>query len=150
MFMLKQAVTRLCLAAVAVTCQLARMFNGKRPYLIAALGIVAMLGALVSVAVVARPVMANGLGVAQKVDVRPADMEAMAMPCLDSAELCPSCLKTSCADFSVCMAKCLQKVTGAAPSALMPVFLEATTLWPQTTRVLPGSLIPPLLRPPIC
>lgn len=150
MLMLKQAVTRLCLAAVAATCQLHIMFNGKRPYLIAALGIIAMLGTLLSVAVVARPVAAHGLVVAHKVDVGPAAADTKAMPCHKSAESCPSCLKTSCADLAVCMAKCLQKVTGAAPSALVPVFLEATTLWPETTVVLPGSLIPPLLRPPIC
>ena len=123
------------------------MEHCRRPYLIVALGIIAMLGALMSVAVAGRSSKANGPTVAHTLDVTPAD--AKVMPCHKSTESCPSCVKTSCNDFAVCIAKCLQKVTGAAPSALVPVFLEATTLWPETTVVLPGSLIPPLLRPPI-
>jgi hypothetical protein len=118
-------------------------------YCILALGILAMLGSLMSVTLIGRisgPTAQLTLGHAAKAS---SVNHAPAMPCHKAAKPCPNCPKSICPDMAICLAKCVQQAPIMATIESVPLQTTAVVGWPVPAHDLTGSLIPPLLRPPI-
>ena len=136
-----------------------RMWHGPRvnrrrhSFACVCLGMIAMLGAVVSfplsaahaLAMLAAPASGHMMSHDGGTQVGQAQTATAGEDC---HKPCPNCPEKGCPDLNACLAKCVQAMAQPAIAADVPV---ATTLLQVTHRsslVAAGLLVPPLLRPP--
>ena len=115
------------------------------------LGILAMLGALVSMPLAStyafamsaqssKPMAMNG--------AHSAHDAAHKMPCDSPAKHCPDCPQKVCPEMGSCLVKCFQPLPSPLAEAQFYREITRDRVAPGEALVTVGSLIPPLLRPP--
>jgi len=105
---------------------------------------VAMLGAAVVIPMTATKAFATSGAASWSMAT-----DAGAMPCHKPVNPCPHCPQKACPDMGGCLAKCLQLLTLPAAAAVSRVPLASSRVLGVRSPAPSGSLIPPLLRPPI-
>lgn len=114
----------------------------------ATLGMLAMLVALVVVPITASTALTmSGAQPAVSHGMTMADAKGE-MPCHKPVKHCPSCPQKVCPEMSSCLVKCFQTLQQPVAEAWLQREVIDQRVMPAPTRVTPGSLIPPLLRPP--
>jgi len=113
-----------------------------------ALGMVAMLGALVAVPMTASYALAMAGKTAATATKMSMPAAAGEMPCHKPMKHCPSCPQKVCPEMGSCLVKCFQPLPQPVAEAWLQRDVIDQRVMPAPTRVTPGSLIPPLLRPP--
>lgn len=112
------------------------------------LGMLAMFGALLSMPMTAT----YALAMAGKTSVTSSNMSMPAaadeMPCHKSMKHCPDCPQKVCPEIGSCLVKCFQTLPQPVAEARLLRDVIDQRVMPAPTRVTPGSLIAPLLRPP--
>jgi len=116
----------------------------------AVLGIIAMLGALISAPV------SSTMALAMTAAAAPVQHTAASMPempchghkAVKKAKTCPSCPEGACPDLAGCLMKCAQPLASPVSHAVLMRDVMRPRLVPMPARVSASSLIPPLLRPP--
>jgi hypothetical protein len=106
-----------------------------------ALGMLAMLGALISV-----PMSTSvALAMAAPATASPAHDQ---MPCHEPADPCPDCPQNICPDMGACLVHCFQPLSPAVAEARLHGTAVRSQVLPSPSPILAASLVPPLLRPP--
>jgi hypothetical protein len=113
------------------------------------LGLIAILGAVVTVPLTASSAMA-------KADTMSTMMaSAMSsggttgeMPCHKAPKHCPDCPQKGCSDLGMCVMKCFQSFYAPIVGAPLHAPIAAARVEPAPPEAAVDSLIPPLLRPP--
>jgi hypothetical protein len=108
-----------------------------------ALGMVAMLGALVSVPMTTSIVVAMAGPMTATATVVTGEM-----PCHKSTEHCPGCPQKVCPDMGSCLVKCFQPLSPPIAEARLQGMVASSRVLPAPSQVSAESLVPPLLRPP--
>ncbi len=116
----------------------------KRPFhrWFAALGMVAMLGALAVVP------MTTSIALAMAGPIPAASAAAEQLPCDKPANPCPDCPQKVCPDMSSCLVACAQPLSSPTAEAFLYGKVVPSRVPPAPSQVAAESLIPPLLRPP--
>jgi hypothetical protein len=104
------------------------------------LGMVAMLGALVSVPMTTSMVVAMAGPMAAAA--------AGEMPCHKPAKPCPDCPQKGCPEMGSCLVKCFQPLSPPIAEARLQGMVASSRVLPAASQVSAESLVPPLLRPP--
>jgi hypothetical protein len=113
----------------------------------ATLGMLAMLGALLSMPLTATyafamagaaPASHHGVSIADKGE----------MPCQKPMKSCPDCPQKVCPEMGSCLVKCFQPLPPPISEAQLQRHVITGRVAPMPVAVTAGSLIPPLLRPP--
>jgi hypothetical protein len=112
------------------------------------LGMIAMLGAIVSVPLAA----AHALQMAASQHSQQTAAAKHDMPCHGhkpaKAKHCPNCPQKTCPDLANCLAKCLQQLTPLPIEAQLHGHMIRDGVVPAASQVSAGTLAPLLLRPP--
>jgi hypothetical protein len=108
----------------------------------AALGMVAMLGALAAVP------MTTSIALAMAGPMPSASAAAEQMPCHKPVTPCPDCPQKSCPDMGNCLASCVQPLSSPVAEANLLGMVVSSRVLPALSQVSAESLTPPLLRPP--
>lgn len=128
-----------------------------------ALGMLAMLGAVVAVPV--SSTYALGMATSQHgaaaahagqhakhaamdQHTRHASGAKQDMPCHKPVKHCPNCPQNACPDLGNCLVKCFQQLSPPQAEAQLLGIIPRARVAPAPSRVSASSLIPPLLRPP--
>lgn len=112
------------------------------------LGMLAMLGALISMPLTATYALAMaGTHPAASDHMTMADAKGE-MPCQKPMKSCPDCPQKVCPEMGSCLVKCFQPLPAPISEARLSRDVIAERLVPLPVAVTTGSLIPPLLRPP--
>jgi len=118
------------------------------------LGMFAMLVALVAVplasaSVVAAPGAPDGMAAMDTAHAM-ADAAAEEMPCHRSAppQHCPDCPQQACPNLGACLVKCFQTLSSPLTAIVLHRDVASSRIAPALSPARPGSLTPPLLRPP--
>ena len=114
----------------------------KRTYhrLSAMLGMVAMLGALIAVPIAASTALAMA---GPMTATAAADEMPCHKPAKNPTKHCPDC-----PDMGTCLVKCFQPLSALVAETSLLGVVVAPRVLPEPSQIAPGSLIPPLLRPP--
>jgi hypothetical protein len=112
------------------------------------LGMVAMFGALMAVPMTASYALAMAGKTAATVSKVSMPAAAAEMPCHKPMKHCPDCPQKVCPEMGSCLLKCFQTLPQSVAEARLQRDVIDQRVMPAPTRVTPGSLIPPLLRPP--
>ncbi|MGO4681915.1 hypothetical protein [Hyphomicrobium sp. 2TAF46] len=113
----------------------------------AVLGMIAMLGAVMAMPLTATYAFAMS-GKSETSAKMAMTAKADAMPCHKPMKHCPSCPQKVCPEMGSCLVKCFQTLQQPVAEAWLQRDVIDQRVMPAPTRVTPGSLIPPLLRPP--
>jgi hypothetical protein len=114
----------------------------------ATLGMLAMLGALLSMPLTATYALAMaGTTPTISHDMSMTDAKGE-MPCQKSMKLCPDCPQKVCPEMGSCLVKCFQPLPPPVSEAQLQGDVITGRVAPMPVAVTAGSLIPPLLRPP--
>ena len=108
-----------------------------------ALGMVAMLGALVSVPMTTSIVVAMAGPMTATATVVTGEM-----PCHKSTKHCPDCPQKVCPDMGSCLVKCFQPLSPPIAEARLQGMVASSRVLPTASQVSAESLVPALLRPP--
>ena len=106
------------------------------------LGMVAMLGALISMPMTST--YAFAMAVAKTATTASMD----GMPCHKAAKPCPNCPQKVCPEMGSCLVKCFQPLPPLVAETHIQRDVVGERVMPRPARVTASSLIPPLLRPP--
>ncbi len=107
------------------------------------LGMLAMLGALISMPMTSTYAFAMAAG------AKTATIASMdEMPCHKPAKPCPDCPQKVCPDLGTCLVKCFQPLSPPVTEADLQRDVVSARVRPEPSQVPATSLIPPLLRPP--
>ncbi|MBS0232516.1 MAG: hypothetical protein JSR99_03410 [Proteobacteria bacterium] len=116
------------------------------------LGMVAMLGALLSMPLTATYAFAMSGHAASIAMDAPHGMDMSAaktpMPCDGPAKHCPDCPQKVCPEMGSCLVKCFQPLPAPLAEARLRGEIVHERVAPGHALITAGSLIPPLLRPP--
>lgn len=114
----------------------------------ATLGMIAMLGMIVSMPLTATYALAMaGTQPAVSHDMTMADAMGK-MPCHKPMKSCPDCPQKVCPEMGSCLVKCFQSLAAPVSEARRSRDVIVGRVAPSPGAVTAGSLIPPLLRPP--
>jgi hypothetical protein len=138
---------RIALAKKVWHCATVRRRLYQRCFFI--LGMLAMLGALITVPLTATYAFAmSGKTTTMIMEVsNDMNMSTSKMPCDGPAKRCPDCPQKVCPDMGSCLVKSFQPLPPLAETRLHgDIFRERVA--PGQALITAGALIPPLLRPP--
>lgn len=114
----------------------------------ATLGMIAMLGALISMPLAATSALAMaGTHTAVSHDMSMADAKGE-MPCQKPMKSSPDCPQKVCPEMGSCLVKCFQPLLAPISEARLSYDVIAERMVALPAAVTTGSLVPPLLRPP--
>lgn len=113
----------------------------------ATLGMLAMLGALLSMPLTATYALAMA-GAAPAADQGISMTDKGEMPCHKPMKSCPDCPQKVCPEMGSCLVKCFQPLPPPISEAQLLGDGITGRVAPMLVAVTAGSVIPPLLRPP--
>lgn len=114
----------------------------------ATLGMLAMLGMIVSMPLTATYALAMaGAQPTSSHHMTMADAKGE-MPCHKPMKSCPDCPQKACPEMGSCLVKCFQSLAAPVSEARRSRDVILGRVAPSLGAVTAGSLIPPLLRPP--
>jgi hypothetical protein len=105
------------------------------------LGMLAMLGALITVPMATPSVLA----MAGPMTASPSPDK---MPCHKPVKPCPDCPQKVCPDMGTCLVNCFQPLSPAITESRLQGTAAGSLVLPAPSQVLAAALVPPLLRPP--
>jgi hypothetical protein len=113
----------------------------------ATLGMLAMLGALLSMPLTATYALAMAGTPAISHDMSMMDAKGE-MPCHKPMKPCSNCPQKVCPEMGSCLVKCFQPLPVPVSEARLHGDVIGERIAPMPVAITAGSLIPPLLRPP--
>lgn len=111
------------------------------------LGVVAMLGAVMTMPLTATDAFAMSSTAAASAKMAMSG-QAGEMPCHKTSKHCPDCPQKVCPEMGSCLVKCFQSVPAPLTATAFHRDVMGNRVPPAPALVTAGSLIPPLLRPP--
>lgn len=128
------------LAGLYQVCQFYSMTKRRSHRWFLVLGMVAMLGSLVTLP------MTTSIAVAMAGPTTAATADQM--PCHKPAKPCPDCPQKVCPNMASCLVKCFQPLSSPVAEVFSQGLVVNSRVLAAPSQVVSGSLTPPLLRPP--
>jgi hypothetical protein len=128
------------LAGPYQVCQSSNMAKRRSHRWSLVLGMVAMLGSLVTLP------MTTSIAVAMAGPTTAATADQM--PCHKPAKPCPDCPQKVCPNMGSCLVKCFQPLSSPVAEVFSQGLVVNSRVLAAPSQVVSGSLTPPLLRPP--